>query len=37
MLVCVTLSLEELDKFKPKKLHPDIRVKTTFYCDEGMD
>jgi NADPH-dependent ferric siderophore reductase len=36
-LVTVTLSVDELDKFKPKKDHPDIRVQTTFYNDEAID
>eukprot|EP00347_Sterkiella_histriomuscorum_P014418 403360940 len=36
-LIHVTLSCEELDKFKEKKLHPDIKVMTTFYQDPALD
>lgn len=36
-LVHVTLSAEELDKFKGIKILPDLRVMTTFYCDEALD
>ncbi|CDW87940.1 UNKNOWN [Stylonychia lemnae] len=36
-LLHLTLSCEELDKFKEKKLHPDIKVMTTFYQDPALD
>ncbi len=37
LLVNVTLTGEELDKFKAIKTFPDLRVLVTFYCDEALD
>ena len=31
------LAATELDKFKGIKQNPDLRVMTTFYCDEALD
>jgi hypothetical protein len=36
-LIHVTLSAEEFDKFKAIKSLPDIKVMTTFYCDDALD